>query len=175
MAANSNKVPDAIQPLYESIASQTDIFCREMLNEECAELCRKVAAALARKRPTPLANGKTQTWACGIVYAVAQINFLFDKSDELYITADELSQAFGIAKTTASNKAKAIRDFLKIGLLDYKWALPSRIDVDPRAWMLSVDSVILDIRSCSRDLQEMAFRQGLIPYIPADRVEKERL
>ena len=65
VAANSNKVPDAIQPLYESIASQTDIFCREMLNEECAELCRKVAAALARKRPTPLVNGKAQTWACG--------------------------------------------------------------------------------------------------------------
>jgi hypothetical protein len=35
----------------------TDAFCREHLDAECEALCRKLAAALARKRPPALARG----------------------------------------------------------------------------------------------------------------------
>jgi len=39
---------------YAEITALTDIFCREMLNEEYAQVCREMTAALARKRPSPL-------------------------------------------------------------------------------------------------------------------------
>ena len=36
-------------------------------------------------------------------------------------------------------------------------------------WMVEVDGFIMDLRSAPRELQEAAFEEGLIPYIPADR------
>jgi len=35
--------------------------------------------------------------------------------------------------------------------------------------MLEVNGFLMDIRSAPRELQEVAFEKGLIPYIPADR------
>ncbi len=160
-----------MQPLYTAIVSLTDAFCRDALNEEYAEMCRKVAATLARKRPTPLVSGKVQTWACGIVYAVGQVNFVFDKSQAVRTTADELSEAFGIAKSTAANKGKSIRTLLKMTVFDHKWTLPSKLDKSGLVWMLTVDGLIVDVRYCPREIQEAAFLKGYIPYIPADRVE----
>ena len=42
--------------IAEALIEMTDAFCREFLNEEYAELCRKLATALARKRPSPLTS-----------------------------------------------------------------------------------------------------------------------
>ncbi len=38
-----------------------------------------MAAALSRKRPSPLSTGRERSWAVGIIYALGQVNFLFDK------------------------------------------------------------------------------------------------
>jgi hypothetical protein len=37
------------------------------------------------------------------------------------------------------------------------------------AWMISVNGFIVDARRLSREIQEVAYEKGLIPYIPADR------
>jgi hypothetical protein len=39
--------------------------------------------------------------------------------------------------------------------------------------MLNVNGVLMDIRQGSREAQEAAFEEGLIPYIPADRGDDE--
>src|SRR4051812_10640901 len=52
------------------IVGLTDQFCREHLNEEYADLCRRLTEKLARKRPSPLVGGKPTTWACGIVRTI---------------------------------------------------------------------------------------------------------
>jgi len=36
-------------------------------------------------------------------------------------------------------------------------------------WMLSVNGLIVDVRSMPREVQEIAFEKGLIPYIPDDK------
>ncbi len=43
------------------------------------------------------------------------------------------------------------------------------MDSNPLIWMLEVDGFIVDIRDAPRQVQEIAFNKGLIPYIPADR------
>jgi hypothetical protein len=43
------------------------------------------------------------------------------------------------------------------------------MDDSPMIWMLEVNGLITDIRSCPREAQVVAFEKGLIPYIPADR------
>ena len=72
-------------------------------------------------------------------------------------------------KAQEQGKSKLIRKLLKIRQFDPKWTLPSKLDDNPRVWMLSVNGFIMDIRDAPRELQVEAFQKGLIPYIPADR------
>ncbi len=166
---DEEKVPRKMQAVYEAIVTLTDKVCHERLNEEYAQLSRQMAATLSRKRPTPLVNGKPESWACGIVYALGQVNFLFDRSQTPYVGAQELADLFGVSQQTAGNKAKQIRDLLKINRLDWTWMLPSRQNDSPLAWMISVNGFILDARYVSREIQELAFAKGLIPYIPGEK------
>ena len=58
---------------------------------------------------------------------------------------------------------------LRIHQLDPTWSLPSRLDDIPLVWMLQVNGFMMDVRHAPREVQEIAFNKGLIPYIPADR------
>jgi hypothetical protein len=49
------------------------------------------------------------------------------------------------------------------------WTLPSRLSDNPLVWKVEVNGMLVDIRQESRERQEAAFQDGLIPYIPADR------
>ena len=165
---------EEIRPTYEAVVALTDAFCAEHLNEEYAALSRKMAETLARERPAMLASGKRLSWACGIVYALGRVNFLFDKSQTPHMRADELCKRCGVSPATGSAKANAILDELDIIQMDPEWCLPSRLEDNPLVWMLTVNGLIMDIRDAPREAQEVAFRKGLIPYIPADRKPPRR-
>src|SRR5262245_64442311 len=77
---NSLSVPAAMMPIYENLVGLTDEFCERHLNPEYAELCRQMAAALCRKRPSPLLQGTQKAWGCGIVYTLGRVNVLFGRS-----------------------------------------------------------------------------------------------
>jgi hypothetical protein len=165
----SESVPSAVEPFYSAIVSLTDAVCNQYLNSEYAELSRRLAATLARKRPSPIVRGKPEIWACAIVYALGTVNFLFDKSQTPHMRADELCAAFGVSQSSGANKAKVIRDMLKMYQLDPNWCLPSKLDDNPLVWILEVNGMMVDIRHMPREVQVIAYEKGLIPYIPADR------
>jgi Domain of unknown function (DUF6398) len=166
---HSEAIPKALQSTYAAVVELTDAFCQQSLNDEYAALCRALAAALARKRPSPLLRGQLEIWACAIVYALGTINFLFDRSQTPHISTEGLCAAFGVSKSSGANKAKLIRDMLGMSQFDAAWFLPSRIDESPIPWLIEVNGFIVDARSVPRDIQEIAYRKGLIPYIPVDR------
>ena len=83
----------------------------------------------------------------------------------------DISQAFGVGESTASSKSAAILKMLKLHVFDHEWILPSRVDDNPLVWLLNVNGFVMDIRDAPREAQAIAFEQGLIPYIPADREE----
>ncbi|MCL5958767.1 MAG: DUF6398 domain-containing protein [Chloroflexi bacterium] len=161
-------VPKQMRPLFDQITAITDEFCREHLTDEYAQLCRKAAAALCRKRPSPLLRGDINTWICSIVYAVGSVNFLFDKSQMPHMTAVELCDTFGVSKSTCAAKARKIEDALRIGQFDPRWTRPSKLDENPLAWFIKVDGFIIDARDAPREIQEEALRRGLIPYLPPE-------
>src|SRR5438270_7232846 len=127
-------VPAAARPAYAAIVALTDGFCREHLTGEYEALCRKLAGALARKRPSPLLGGKPTTWACGIVRTIGWVNFLDDSSRKPHLKLTAIDKAFGVAESTGQGKSKAIRKMLKIKPMDPAWALRSRIKDNPMAW-----------------------------------------
>ena len=165
---HSENVPKSMMEKYRTIIELTDGFSDKHLNDEYSQLIRYAVAALCRKRPSPLATGKANTWACGITHAVGMVNFLFDKSQTPYIGATDLYKAFGVGQSTGQGKSKQVRDLLKMYPMDPNWSLPSRIDSNPVVWMISVNGMIVAIRTMPREVQEMALDRGLIPYIPGD-------
>ena len=121
--------------VLEAIVGLTDAFCKDFLNEEYAELCRTLAGVLARKRPSPLLQGRPETWACGIVRTIGRVNFLDDRSQKPYMKLPQIDKAFGIAESTGQGKSQLIRKMLRIRQFDPKWTLPSMMDENPMVWM----------------------------------------
>ncbi len=165
----STSVPKSMQVTFDAITSLTDAFCRDHLNEEYGDLAQRMTAALCRKRPSPLTSGQPRTWACGIVYVLGQINFLTDQSTQPYMTTADLCARFGVGQSTASAKARVISQALDTSRLNPEWSLPSLLDQNPLVWMAQVNGVLVDLRDMPREVQEIAFEKGMIPYIPDDQ------
>ena len=82
------------------------------------------------------------------------------------MNAAELCAAFGVAKGTGAAKSRAVRDALGMVQMDPNWYLPSKMDDNIMAWMISVNGLIVDARSMPIEIQEIAYEKGLIPYVP---------
>ena len=181
LARKSPKAKKATKPpsseekeeVLHVIIDLIDQFCNEHLNEEYAILCRKLAEKLGRKRPSPLLQGSPNAWASGIVRAIGGVNFLQDKSQTPYMRSTDIDHYLGTSLSSGAAKLAAIRKMFGMHQLDPNWSLPSRLDDNPMVWMLQVNGFMMDVRLAPREFQEIAFKKGLIPYIPADRQEGE--
>lgn len=166
-------VPKNLQEHYNEIVKITYPFCQTYLNDEYLQLCHKMAAALARKRTSPLFSGYINIWAAAILYTLGSINFLYDKSTQPYMQLQDLCDKLGLSKSTVSQKSAVIKRLLKISQFDTKWALSSIIENMPQFWMIEVENdsvdLFVDAREMPREIQEMAFVKGLIPYIPKEK------
>ncbi|RMH69081.1 MAG: hypothetical protein D6675_13755 [Gemmatimonadetes bacterium] len=164
----SEKVPSKMKARYEEIITLTNTFCAEHLDEEYAQLCRYAAAALARKRPSPLEKGRVKSWACGIAYAMGYVNFLSDSSQDPHMSMGDLCAAFGVSTSTGSTKSKEVREALGgIERLDPAWTVPSQIENNPFAWMVETsEGLILDSRSFPAIIRQALYEEGILPFPP---------
>ena len=167
-----NSVPKVMMPVYEKIAGLTNEFCDRHLNSEYRQLARAMTATLCSKRQSPLTSGQPRTWACGIIYVLGRINFLGDPSFSPHMTTAELCAAFEVGESTVHAKARAIEKAVGTKPFDPQWTLPSLVDKNPLVWMAEVNGLMVDLRNMPREVQEVAFKDGLIPYIPADRKDR---
>ena len=99
-------VPKSMRATHDAIVSLTDAFRAKHLNAEYRELARDMAAALCRKRSSPLASEQPRTWACGIVHELGRVNFLSDPSTQPHMTLAEVCAGFGVGQSTASEGAR---------------------------------------------------------------------
>ena len=89
-------------------------FCKEHLDDECAELCTKLVQKLGRKRSCPLQSGRVEIWAAASVYTICSINFMFSKSSRLNTSSAEIAEHFGASGSTIAQKSRVIKDLVKI-------------------------------------------------------------
>jgi Domain of unknown function (DUF6398) len=153
----------------EAIIDIADAVCRDHLDDEYGRLAGKLVARLARKRPSPLARGDVRIWAAGVIYALGQINFLFDRSQTPHMTTDDLARALAVVKTTMANKAGLINRVLGLSVFEPDLTRISVLEQHPLAWLVEVDGFIVDVRSLPPELQDEARRRGLIPDLEALR------
>ena len=169
LPSRSTAVPKHMQVTYDAVTALTDIFCGDFLNDEYRDLARAMAAALCRKRPSPLASGQLRSWACGIIYTLGQLNFLSDKASQPYMTMAEVCAGFGVGQSTACAKARTISNALHTNRMDPTWMLSSIVGRNPFVWMAEVNGFPVDLRQMPRNIQVIAYEKGMIPYIPADQ------
>jgi hypothetical protein len=160
---------EAARQAVDEIVAITDLFCQQYLDQEYAALCRKLAEILARQRPSPLVRGKPESWASGIVRVIGSANFLNDPSQPHSMNLADIDKRIGVSGATGAARAAAIRELIEIHRFDPDWTLPSRAAGNPLVWMIEVNGFIADARHLPRNIQEEAFRKGLIPLIPADQ------
>ncbi|HWH12507.1 MAG TPA: DUF6398 domain-containing protein [Solirubrobacteraceae bacterium] len=167
------KVPMALRGRVVEILEITDAACIEGLDAEYAELCRELVARMARKRPSPLVRGDTRIWAAGALYAVGQLNFLFDPAGRPHLTTDELAGYFGVAKSTMANKAALIRKTLNLGAFEPGLTRLAMLEQHPMAWIVELNGFLVDARTLPSALQDEARRLGLIPDLASRRAAAE--
>ena len=123
MPKRKSTADEAKHKAIDEIAGLVDAFCREHLNDEYAELCRRLTEKLARKRPSPLLSGKPNTWAAGIVRTIGWVNFLDNRSQSPHMKLTAIDKAFGVAESTGQGKSMLIRRMFKIRPSDPEWSL----------------------------------------------------
>jgi hypothetical protein len=101
-----------------------------------------------------------------VIWALSQVNFAFDRSTEPHVTHDELADAFGLSKSTLSQKAKQVRDILKMSWMTPEYLRESRVDANTLIWWVEVNGLPYDARALPFELQVEAYAKGLIPYVP---------
>ncbi|MDI7267831.1 MAG: DUF6398 domain-containing protein [Myxococcota bacterium] len=136
------RIPDHLRNDVEEIFGFTDVFCAAHLDAEYGELVRKLVAKLARKRPSPLARGDLRVWAGTAIYVIGSVNFLFDRTQRPHLTGDQLSQLVGVPKSTLANKAKVIRDLLRLGQLDPEFSRQALLESHGLGGTMSIDDVL---------------------------------
>ena len=71
---------------HEKLTEMVEAFCREYLNDDYKRLCLKLIEKMAERKSVPYERGKLEVWASAVIYAVSQINSLFDEENENHIT-----------------------------------------------------------------------------------------
>jgi hypothetical protein len=163
------KVPVELRSRVAEILAITDEVCGAHLDGEYGELCRVLVGRLARKRPSPLTRGDTRIWAAGAIYAVGRVNFLFDRSQQPHLSADQLAHHVGVVKTTMANKAALITKTLNLGVFEPDLTRLVMLEQHPLTWMVMVNGFIVDARTLPPEIQDEARRRGVIPDLQTRR------
>ena len=170
MPSDDLRIPAALGDRAQQILDITDAACREHLDEEYGLITRRLVARLARKRPSPIVRGDARIWAAGAIYAVGQVNFLFDRTQTPHMTAKQLAQALGVVQTTMANKAGIINRALDIGIFEPGLSRVATLEQHPMAWLVELEGgFIADARTLPPEVQDEARRRGLIPDLDAPR------
>jgi hypothetical protein len=144
-----------IKQKEEKLLEMTGTFCAQNLDDDYFQLCEKLIKKLGRKRDVPFQRGKIEIWAAAVVYAIGSINFLFDKSFEPYMTAEQISEYFSTKNSTVSNKARQIKDMFALGYFSPEFSTQKMEQDNPFNNMVMVDGFIVPLDTLPADLQEM--------------------
>jgi hypothetical protein len=150
---------EEIKNKEKKLLELTGSFCAQNLDNDYYQLCQKLVLKLGRKRDVPFKSGKIEIWAAAIIHAIGSINFLFDKSFEPYVTAEQISEYFGTKKSTVSNKARQIKDMFKMGYYDSDFSTQNMTENNPFNDMVMVNGLIVPLSSIPEDLQEMVRKE----------------
>jgi hypothetical protein len=105
---------DIKQQRIKEVQALLEDFSKRHLSSELSNYVFLLWAKLGRKRNYVITSGKNEIWAAAVVYVIARLNFLFDKSSSDYLGPDLICECFGANKKTVASRATAIEKECKI-------------------------------------------------------------
>lgn len=129
----------------EKIIDMVSSFCDDKLDEEYKELSIKLVEKMGRKHDVPFKRGRLDIWASAVIYALGQINFLFDKHSKPYASPDMICDYFGTKKSTVSDKARIIRETLKIREFNEEFSTVIRLAYTPKMYIEPKSGLIIPV------------------------------
>ena len=101
-----------IQEKQTRLLELTHGFCQKYLDKNYSQLCQTLIHTMSLQQKIPFLSGKLEIWAASIIQALGQVNFLFDKNCEPYVSLATLNKHFGTTQSTVMNKARELRHML---------------------------------------------------------------
>lgn len=150
---------EEIKKQEQKLIELTSDFCRQNLDDDYSRLCKKLIKKLGRKRDVPFQSGKIEIWAAAVVYALGSINFLFDKSFDPYMSAENICEYFGTNKSTVSNKARQIKNMFNMWHFSPEFSTQKMMDDNPFNDMVMVNGFIVPLNSIPEELQELVRKE----------------
>jgi len=145
---------ELVQQKKDTLIQMTDGFADSYLDQDYKMLCQKLINKMSRKRQVPFLSGRLEIWAAAVVYALGQINFLFDRSFEPYVSATDLCDYFGTSQSTTLQKAKKIRDMFKIRYFNEEFSTERVRNENPFNDFVMINGLIVPISTVMKMLEE---------------------
>src|SRR5271165_4306753 len=143
----SDRIPESMHSKFASITSKTDPFFQRYLNDEYRQLVRqRLQHCAAKDHPHCYEEAKISGQRDLFMLSALQILFL-------------TSRKHLIATLPIFTRSLAL-------LLALDRVSPSKFDINPLIWMLTVNGMMVDVRHLPIEVQEVAYQKGLIPYVP---------
>jgi len=99
-------------------------FGDKRLHDTYTGFAMSLCDAVAASNRLIIYRGRTDIWAAAIVYAIAQLNFLFSRETTHHLTPEELCNWFKVKQSTVSSKAATIRTTLDLFFDDERFCAP---------------------------------------------------
>jgi hypothetical protein len=118
--------PDAAQ-LNERVAQikkRITEFGDRRLHDVYTGFALRLCEMIADSEWLNIHRGRIDIWAAAIVYAIAQLNFLFSEETPHCLSPDELCDGFEVKKATVGSKAALIRKTLELFHDDERFCAP---------------------------------------------------
>lgn len=116
--------------MLEEIILLIDEFSGLYLDEEYNGLCVSLARRLSETEGFSFGRDGPEVWACAIIFAVGQLNFLFEGLWDPYVDRDMLCGRFSASRTKINAKARDIRRLLELKLGDGEFSTEFVLSLD---------------------------------------------
>jgi len=160
MAQETNE--EKVASRRRELVRLTGEYCDEHLNDEYKELAGKLIRTMEHGRPDLFLGGWAKTWAAAVIYALGQINFLFDKSFEPYIAAGDIPLYFGVSQSTVGTKAKLIRDTFDVHPWHPEFSTERMLENNPYGGKVMINGFVVPISMLRLELQEELRKRGIV-------------
>ena len=95
-------------------------FCDKYLDEEYKNLSVKLIKRMANEEKVLFNCGSLENWAASILYALGQINYLFNKTHEgQYVSRKTLLRFYHAKSSTITNKSAEIKKKYNLDSREY--------------------------------------------------------
>ncbi|MEM9935626.1 MAG: DUF6398 domain-containing protein [Bacteroidota bacterium] len=148
------------------IKQYVESFCVQHQLEELTPIATHATYLLCRTGSHILDQEAYVYWACGIMMNLLKVNGLFSRAGARTFTPKQVATLFQLSAAQGTKSANKVKSLLRMRSFDPEWQMKGRQLSSPNAWMIWFDGKLVDARKLSTDMQQKAYRQGLIPFLP---------